>query len=496
MKKLVALILALMLALSLVPATAEEKPYEISIITNFLGNLKETDYQYIEDLEKTLNIKLNIIAPASSAYAEALQIMVTSGDYADLWLFTALNNPTFQDGVDGGLFIPVNQFLDKAPNLMAYSYQSSWEALKVQGDDQIYGIPRTSVARADGFMIRKDWLDNLNIAYEDNAYIDIDELYDMLYAFTYNDPDGNGKQDTFGMSTDGMYSLLCDHFAWPFGLNGWQDYDGVYMDLKYSKEHDNYKQLLSFMNKLWTNGLIDPDTPTLTSAVRLDRFDSGLFGFTSRFAGHMTTDLQKGQALNEKFDLVYCPGLVLDKDNNAFRGGAFSTGLWGLWAISATAKQPERIVEMLDYMLSDEGWPETSYGPEGVTWIYDENGKQVATEQYNASIASRNFMRRCTDGNFFVHLNIDPELREKTVNRINTCIAHCSFPLDNGFIPEVDRDPTFIDYKKYMENEQVKIITGEKEVSYWDELLDGWYKAGGEKYIAEMQAYIASVQGK
>ncbi len=496
MKKLVALVLALMLALPLVPALAAEKPYEISIITNFLGDLKEADRQYIADLEETLNIKLNIIAPASSAYNEALQIMVTSGDYADVWLFLDITNPTFNDGVDGGLFIPLNEYLKDAPNLMAHSYENSWEALKIQGDENIYGIPRTSVARADGFMIRKDWLDNLGIEFEDNTHLTLDELYDILYAFTYNDPDGNGKQDTYGLSTDGMHSLLEQHFAWPFGLNGWQEYDGEYMDLKFSKEHDNYKNLLTYMNKLWTDGLIDPDTPTLTSTVRLDRFDSGHIGFTSRFAGHLTGDLQKGQALNENFDLVYCPGLVEDKENVAFKGGHFSTGLWGFWAISATAEQPERIVQMLDYMLSDEGWPETSYGPEGMTWKYDENGNQVATESYSTSVVSRNFMRRCDDGGFFVHLNIDAELREKTVKRINTCIAQCSFPLDNGFVPEVDRDPVFIDYKKYMNNEQIKIITGEKPVEYWDELLEGWYEAGGDQYIAEMQAYIKSVQGK
>jgi len=39
-----------------------------------------------------------------------------------------------------------------------------------------------------------------------------------------------------------------------------------------------------------------------------------------------------------------------------------------------------------------------------------------------------------------------------------------------------------------------KIIVGEEPVEHWDEVLDGWYKAGGEEYVADMQAYIASFE--
>ena len=45
-----------------------------------------------------------------------------------------------------------------------------------------------------------------------------------------------------------------------------------------------------------------------------------------------------------------------------------------------------------------------------------------------------------------------------------------------------------------MNDEINKIIIGEKPVEYWDEVLDGWYKAGGEEYVADMQAYIASME--
>ena len=65
--------------------------------------------------------------------------------------------------------------------------------------------------------------------------------------------------------------------------------------------------------------------------------------------------------------------------------------------------------------------------------------------------------------------------------------------LDRGYVPAIATDPTFIEYNAYM-NEQInKIIVGEVEVDEWDNILEGWYAAGGEEYVNDMRAYIASV---
>ena len=47
-----------------------------------------------------------------------------------------------------------------------------------------------------GGIIRTDWLKNLGMEMPTT----IDELHDILYAFTYNDPDQNGANDTIEVS--------------------------------------------------------------------------------------------------------------------------------------------------------------------------------------------------------------------------------------------------------------------------------------------------------
>ena len=45
-------------------------------------------------------------------------------------------------------------------------------------------------------VMRKDWLDALELEIPQT----VDDFYDVLHAFTYEDPDGNGSDDTYGYS--------------------------------------------------------------------------------------------------------------------------------------------------------------------------------------------------------------------------------------------------------------------------------------------------------
>ena len=58
-----------------------------------------------------------------------------------------------------------------------------------------YGLASTgSIAKNEGLLIRKDWLDKLGLKVPTTT----DELMAVMKAFTFNDPDGNGKADTYG----------------------------------------------------------------------------------------------------------------------------------------------------------------------------------------------------------------------------------------------------------------------------------------------------------
>ena len=475
---------------------AERDLYEFTLLGNLATELNELDKAYFKGLEDALNLKINIELPPGSAYEERLQMMVASGEYADVTLFPSHTMTTYVDACRDGVFIRLNEMLEKCPNLMAHTYEISWETLKIlseEGDDSIFSVPRTSIARADGFDIRADWLENVGITdFVEGKPVTLDQMTEILRKFTFDDPDGNGIDDTFGLGVYGSGEGNMDvFFGATFGLGGWGNYDGEIIDLKYSRNHDNYKRALQYAQDIWKEGLVDPDAPTIKNDVALERFKKGVTGVRGEFAGWMTQYERQAQEVNPEARYCYATSVV-EKEGGSYSAGGFNTGFWGQWAIANSAEKPERILEMFDYMLSDEYWNDTNYGPKGIAWT-EVDGVITPTDQDEQVLASRNILRRNDDPGFFVSLDLDEKERDRIEGLIDICIDQYIFSLDMGYRPPVADDPTFIDYGKNMAIQISKIVVGELPVSEWDLILDGWYEAGGQTYVEQMQTYIQSI---
>ncbi len=470
-------------------APANKELYSFTMIGNMQPEMKDYDVAYFKGLEQALNLKITVELPPATSYVERLQLMMASGEYADTILFPNHTDPVYVDSVKGGIIIALNKYLDNSPNLKKYSYQVSWDTLKTMKDDKIYAIPRTSIARADGYLIRQDWLDTVGLSIEEGKPVTLAKLEEIFTAFSKKDPDKNGANDTYGFTSNsdsnGNIDVL---FPWAFGLTGWHEYNGEYMDLKYSKTDGSFKRALEYSNKLWKAGVIDPDWPTIKRDVSIERFKKGIAGSLGEFSGWLTDTEKQAQSLNPKAKLSYITA-VIAKEGDKPAGGTFSTGFWGEWGITTAAKKPERIVEMFDYILSDNYWDDTNYGPKGIMWN-EKDGVKVATDKFSTSTVGRAILRRNNAPEFFVSLAQSAADRVRIEKLIGICIDQMVFPLDKGYRTATKDDPKFIDYEKDMGVKISKIIVGDLPVSEWDKVLDGWYKAGGEKHIKEMQDYI------
>ena len=63
------------------------------------------------------------------------------------------------------------------------------------------------------FWVRQDWLDHLGLQPPRTT----EELLEMTRAFTHDDPDGNGEDDTFAMMLDKGLWYRSEGFFWSFG---------------------------------------------------------------------------------------------------------------------------------------------------------------------------------------------------------------------------------------------------------------------------------------
>ena len=102
-----------------------------------------------------------------------------------------------QQAGESGMFWDLTEILEDYP-LLKENTEPYLRSLTYDGN--LIAIPRRTVDRVGGLILREDWLENLNLEMPKT----LDDFYNVFYAFTYDDPDGNGVDDTIGLAMAGL----------------------------------------------------------------------------------------------------------------------------------------------------------------------------------------------------------------------------------------------------------------------------------------------------
>ena len=488
------------------------EPVKISILPAGFGDgfVEESlSGQWQKIIEEKCNVEIEWVIPPSSAYEDHLQLTLLDDEKPDVICFSNgwMSNTSFLDACKTGMFTDISGLIENYPNLMKWTSELSWEALDLFQDGRIWGFPRSTVARADGWLVKEQWLEAIGSDLKEGETITLDEFYDILYKFTYNDPDGNGINDTYGIGGYESNGVLFTGIDRIFHVGGWYDLgDGKIDSVKYSKDYDYYKQYLEFMNKCWEAGLIEPDAYALDSKAATERRKTS-YGMWAEYPASMDILVEEGE--NPVHTEIFLPGVVVEGDPIGEYGyGEYSNNIWNFYAISSTCEHPEKVLEMVDYMLSDEQWVNlNAQSLEGVGFTMDAEGNYDFTMQNEIKAADKangtnlahnsfitKFVRRAGAAEFFVKKSYTAAEQKRLSDLIQLTFENYWPTLDRAYVPEIAKDQAFMEYESYIKQEEAKIITGEKPVEYWDELLDGFYEAGYDKYRTEMLEYIASFE--
>lgn len=117
------------------------------------------------------------------------------------------------------------------------------------------------------------------------------ELLDVLRAFRDQDADGDGNPSNeipYGVEDSGAgHNARPDIIAGLFGLYSNFGYDNVQLvddQVSFLKSTDAWKQVLQYMNTMYTEGLLDNEVYTQTSDMSIGKISSGnigVFGLSS-----------------------------------------------------------------------------------------------------------------------------------------------------------------------------------------------------------------------
>ena len=323
--------------------------------------------------QEATGVELEIMQLADN---DALNLLYASGDLPDMIAYHGYTGGP-EKAVKDQIIEPLNEYMKYAPDLQAVMDSNDlWRRSNMTADGDIIGFPfirgdkflQTSV----GLMVRKDWLDDLGLEVPQTA----DELYEVLKAFK----EEKGAEVPFSAGSYWFRNVGIEHgiFTSPFGLvkAGFYQVDGT---VHYGYAEEEYKGVLEYLNKLYTEGLLDPNFQTIDDNAVRANIMNGQAGVTvGNTGGYMGTMLETMKN-DPNFDLAGFGPLVANRGDTAM-STHYDAALPGDYVIITPACQnKEAAVKFLNYGYTEAGNMLFNFGIEGVSYTI-EDGKPVYTD--------------------------------------------------------------------------------------------------------------------
>jgi len=269
MKKLLSLLLVLLLAPA-IPGMAEadlSEPVELTMFSSGWVNTpfpEEDPFKiYVKD---TFNVDLTLVVVPDGDMSQKVFTAVAAGDDPD-FIYYRYKELLLQLSEQGVLVDDHTEFYEKMPTVQGFTTDLMRAATTIDG--KMFAMPRRAEsADTFSFQIRQDYLDNLGLAVPTTA----DELMEVFRQFTYNDPDGNGKDDTYGIGAHGNNNGLSGlwNMRFLFGPTGFYVEDG---ELKQERNEQHYEDFLNYVRQIVEEKVIDPDFYSMNGTT----YDAALY---------------------------------------------------------------------------------------------------------------------------------------------------------------------------------------------------------------------------
>lgn len=443
------------------------------------------------------NINVTFDSVLSADLTEKRNLMLASGEYPDMLFKSGIGMADLTKYGGQGILIPLEDMIHEyMPNLTAKLDEiDGWQYL-TSPDGHIYSIPEISArGEINLFWLNKTWLENLNLA-EPTSF---DELYEVLKAFKEQDANGNGDPDDeipFSLTQGDYYGLLkYSDFGYDEGTKT-AVIDGK---LEYIPTTDHFKDYISYLTKLYQEGLLEQNAFTQTGEQQAATGQSSdVYGSFWTMGAFLVVGRDK--------DDHYAVLTPFQEDTYPIITGIKV----GTMAITDACENPETLLAWVDYLYSEEGGILAWMGVEGETYNIAENGKWewILDGEYGEDIG--NVRSSATIQGAQNHPSIQPafwfemspevDADEVYLNNERQRIAALGkVPLPMMAYSEADNAEIATyktDLDSYMDQYLAQVCTGEMDLeSSWDSYLETMESMGASK-LAELyqKTYEAAVE--
>jgi putative aldouronate transport system substrate-binding protein len=473
--------------------------------------------------ERAMGIKfVNKIETSSEAYDQQVKLAILSNDLPDVIGTSA---------ADIDEMIKNDMIVDLAPYIAKYMDPTVAAKLNafdgalydaVRRGDKIYGIPATSNVEGSlrTMWIRKDWLEKVGKEVPKT----MEEVIELAISFTKDDPDGNGKNDTWGLPIDkditssllNTYEIVANAYGY-YPTKRLQDTNGKFI---LGSMDPGLKDVVKIFSDLFEAGAIDPEF-TSKNFMQVDEgVAAAKYGL---WLGVFWKPVDPG------FQTTYKEGvewIAAPIPGSSTVGGVYkpmvNMPVGAYYAIRKGYENPEALIVAVNQYLQTDTKIEGGFIEEGkklrlshpeLTGIPINNWAALQWQD-PLYFDSSPLKKALADPDF------DPENPQYTVHGqaydiisgrngsedwvvrqfsdifLESCAVHESYPTENYVFDAYFGAPTETMASKGsiltdLEVETLtKIIVGDYELSKYDEFITEYLELGGTQILAELNATL------
>lgn len=366
--------------------SAERPTVTIALVMNEKTVYDDSNYA-IKWIEDQTGINMEFVQLPSSDAETKLNLMLSSGDYPDVILYSMNKQKTVLFGEDG-IFIPINDLYEQyGDNLKKlYELRPQYEQMAYAPDGNMYGFPSVNECyhcqAYPKLWFNKEWLEAMGMEMPQTT----EEFRQALLAARNSDYNGNGKQDEIALTGSKDYDcqvewyllnsfIPCDKNSLSYAKDG---------KVVFAADKEEFREGLIYLNQLYQDGLIDPTafSQTADQMQQVIRSDQKLvFAYVAdHFAlGVDMEDAHMNEVTTAMLPLEGPEGLRCQphKDYVDMTSG-FN------WYITDKCKDPVSAFKLGDFLMGEEASMVEMFGEEGTYWGRLEEDKPSAIDGVNA----------------------------------------------------------------------------------------------------------------
>ncbi len=391
---------------------------------------------------------------------------------------------------------PLRDFIvGKCPNLQKYFFDDPFiHALSADenGDVKILSMVSEQYI-GDVLLVRGDLVEEWDIDIE--SYRTKEDIADLLRLVKGKDTDVLPYMTRMG--TAGLTDRLCE------GWSGIRQYEFVDTDdvVKYGAADERMKEVVEWLRGLYAEGLVDQEYPnTDTPKWQEQVLNQGVFlthdNASSRIRWAQTEWAKLG-VTGKYYQAI--PPVQPDENTKGFTTIHYPA-IRDAAAIyrEASPEKVERILEMFEYALSEEGNILVNYGIEGVSFEYGEDGIIEDVAEYREQVDAGTMPQEdIVKGDFAQLIRLEPNGVYSAPNRpYQNVLAAAEMYEGGGLIRQnwinairfTNDEQSRItelsaDIRTYTDENLDKFIMGISPMDEWDSYIDGFANIRLEEYL-------------